>query len=62
MKSAFEMTVPHRIPQVSKLRVVFAWAWFRNVVRKVGGRKTVRRGTPPSVKAFGLNVTCEAVF
>jgi hypothetical protein len=62
MNSAFEMTVPQSMPQVSRLRAVFAWAWFKNVVRRVGGRKTVRNGAPPSVNAFGLNVTFEAVF
>lgn len=56
MKSALEMSVPHKMPHVSKFRRVFGCAMFRKVVRSSGGRRTVRRGAPDSVKAFGWKV------
>lgn len=50
------MRVPQRMPQVSELLRVFEWARLRKVVRRSGGRRTVRRGAPDSVKAFGWKV------
>lgn len=45
-KSALEISVPQRIPQVSRFRRVLEAAKIRNCVRRSGGRKTVRRGVP----------------
>ena len=59
MKRAFETRVAQRIPQVSRLRAVLGWARLRKVVRRSGGRRTVRRGAPDSVKAVGLKVYFE---
>ena len=60
MKSALEMSVPQRMPQVSRLRNVFGCARLVKVVRKSGGSMTVRRGAPDSVKAVGLKVYLDA--
>jgi hypothetical protein len=46
MKSALDIRVPHSIPHVSRFRRVLGAACLRNSVRRVGGRKTVRRGLP----------------
>lgn len=56
MKSALEMRVPQRIPQVSRLDCVFGCARFRKVVRRSDGSIIVRRGTPDSDVAVGLKV------
>lgn len=59
MNRALAMMVPARIPQVSRLRDVLGSARLRNWVRRSGGRRTVRRGAPASVKAVGLKVYFE---
>ena len=59
MKSALEIRVPQRMPQVSRLREVFGWTRLRKVERRSGGSRTVRRGAPDSVKAVGLKVYFE---
>ena len=46
MNSALEISVPQRMPQVSRLFCVFVDAMARNLWRSSGGRKTVRRGLP----------------
>ena len=56
MKSALEITVPQRMPQVSKSRREFLCAMLRKVERRSGGRRTVLRGTPASVDADGWKV------
>jgi hypothetical protein len=59
MKRAFEITVPQRMPQVSRLRAVLASARLRKVVRSSGGNRTGRSGAPDSVKAVDLKVYFE---
>ena len=59
MKSALEIRVPQRMPQVSRLRVVLGWTRLRKLERRSGGRRTVRRGAPDSVEAVGLKVYLE---
>ena len=56
---AFEMRVPHNIPHVSRLARVFGSARERKLVRRDGGRKTVRRKVPFSSDAEYLNVKAE---
>lgn len=46
MNRALDLRIPQRIPQVSRLRRVFIDAAARNLCRRVGGRKTVRRAFP----------------
>jgi hypothetical protein len=53
---AFEISVPQRIPQVSKLRLVLGEAMARKRERRLGGRNTVRSGVPFSRYADGLKV------
>ena len=60
MKRALEMMVPQRIPHVSRFRAVLGSARLRKVVRSLGGRRTVRRGEPPSVVAVGWKVYLDA--
>jgi hypothetical protein len=60
MKSALEIRVPHRIPQVSRLAKVLGRAMDRNVSRSAVGRKRVRSGVPFSRYAEGRNVKAEA--
>lgn len=56
MKRALEITVPQRMPHVSRLRIVLGFAMFKKVNRSSGGSITVLRGAPPSVNAVGLKV------
>ena len=53
---AFEINVPQRIPQVSRLRLVLEEAMARKCARRFGGKKTVRSGVPFSRYADGLKV------
>ena len=56
MKRALEISVPQRMPQVSKLCDVFGCAMFKNLRLSSGGSNTVRIGAPASVKDVGLKV------
>ena len=56
MKRALEISVPHRMPHVSRLRSVFGCARLRNDRRSSGGSITVRRDSPASVRAVGLKI------
>lgn len=56
MKNAFAISVPPRNPHVSRLANVFRCAIRKKVVRKVGGKNTVRSGVPFSRYAAGANV------
>ena len=58
---AFEISVPHRIPHVSRLRRVFEFASRRNSWRRLGGRNNVLRGVPFSRYAAGLNVNVDGL-
>jgi len=49
MKKAFWISVPQRIPQVSRLRRVLAAAWRRKEWRSGEGRNIGRRAAPDSV-------------
>lgn len=60
MKSALWVSVPQRIPQVSRLARVFASAMERKRSRSSEGRKTVRRGAPFSRYADGRKVNADS--
>ena len=59
MNNALLISVPQRMPHVSRFLAVFGAAMERKRCRRSGGRKSVRRGEPFSRCAEGLKVKVE---